>query len=481
MKPRRLTLPLALAATAALIASAGASANGQGPPILVDPFGASCPAQHKTVVEPDTYSAGSTIVAAAQTGRFTDGGACDNGFATSTNNGMSWTSGVLPGITIYTNPPGPYDRASDPSVAFDARHNVWIAVSLALKNPGPVGAAVLASRSTNGGLTWGNPVKIATIGTGQNFEKPWIVCDNGSASPFFGSCYVQFDDLGHGNRLKISSSTDGGLTWIARPAPNVGVIGGQPLVQPAGKVIIPIDNASETALGALVSSDGGASWTVLTITSITAVSDPGTIVSSPLPSAEIDGAGKVFVTWEDCRFRAGCTSNDLVYVTSSDGINWSAVQRIPIDPVNSTVDHLIPGIGVDKATSGPTAHVSVTYYFFSNVNCTFTTCQLFAGSISSSNGGATWTAPVQFAGPMSVDWLPPTTQGRMVGDYISTSFAGDGTSHGAVIAANAPSGGTFDVALYDPPIRFKGGTAVANDPVVSTASPAPGHAAFHRR
>jgi hypothetical protein len=461
MTPRRLTLTLALAAMTVLVASAGASANGQGPPILVDPFGASCPAQHKTVVEPDTYSAGSTIVAVAQTGLFTDGGACDNGFATSTNNGMSWTSGLLPGITIYTSPPGPYARASDPSVAFDARHNVWIAVSLALNTPGPaspIGVAVLASRSTNGGLTWGNPVKIATIGSGQNFEKPWIVCDNGSASPFFGSCYVQFDDAGHGKQLKISSSTDGGLTWTARPAPNIGVIGGQPLVQPGGKVIIPIDNASETALGALVSTNGGSSWTVVNITSITAATDPGGIVSSPLPSAEIDGAGKVFVTWEDCRFRANCSTNDLVYTTSTNGTAWTAVQRIPADPggVNGTQDSLIPGIGVDKGSSGTTTHVSVTYYFFPNVSCTFLTCQLFAGSISSSNGGMSWTAQVTLRGPMQLSWFPVLMQRPFLGDYISTSFAGDGTSHGAVIGANTPTSMGFDVALYDPPTRFKG-------------------------
>jgi len=453
MKPRRLTLLVALAATAALVASAGASANGSKL-ILTDPFTQG--GQHKTVVEPDTLSAGSTIVAVAKLGAFTDGGATDNGFATSTDNGASWTNGVLPGITKYTNPPGPYDRASDPSVAFDARHNVWIASSLALKVPGPTGAAVLASRSTNGGLTWANPVTIAAAGSNQDFDKPWIVCDNTSTSPFYGSCYSQFDDFGHSSRLKISTSTDGGSTWVARTTPNLSVLGGQPLVQPSGKVIIPIDNATETVLGALTSTNGGGTWTFVTITSITAATDPGTIRSGPLPSAEIDGTGRVFVTWEDCRFRSACSTNDLVYVTSSDGVNWSAVQRIPIDPVTSTVDHLLPGIGVDKATSGATAHVSVTYYYFPNASCTVSTCQLDAGSISSSNGGATWSAPVQFAGPMSLEWLPSTTQGRMLGDYISTSFAGNGTSHGAVIVAKPPPlPGTFDVALYDPPIRFR--------------------------
>jgi hypothetical protein len=439
---------------AVLVTATVAGANGAGSPILVDPFGASCPAQHKTVVEPDTYSSGSTIVAAAQTGRFFDGGACDAGFATSTTNGASWTSGVLPGITPYTNPPGPYARASDPAVAYDARHNVWLLSSLAL-DANVNGVAVLASRSTNGGLGWTNPVKIATAANGQNFDKPWIVCDDTATSPFYGSCMAQWDDFGHGNRFLAAYSRDGGFTWLPASTSNTGVIGGQPVVQPNGTAIMPIDNASETALGVSISTNGGASWSaVRTITSITVANDPGDIRSGPLPSAEIDGAGKVFVTWEDCRFRPGCASNDLVYVTSTNGTAWSAVQRIPIDSVTSSADYLIPGIGVDKATSGATAHVSVTYYFFPNVNCTISTCQLFAGSISSTTGGATWTPPVTFAGPMSTQLLANTTQGRMVGDYISTSFAGDGSSHGAVIVAK-PSATGFDEALYDPPVRFK--------------------------
>src|SRR3989442_696335 len=55
--------------------------------------------QHATEVEPDTLSnpATTTIVSAFQVGRFYNGGASDIGFATSSNDGASWTSGFLPG------------------------------------------------------------------------------------------------------------------------------------------------------------------------------------------------------------------------------------------------------------------------------------------------------------------------------------------------------------------------------------------------
>src|SRR6266699_7173022 len=100
--------------------------------LSTDPFtqvtcAASATTNHHTEVEPDTYSNGSTIVATFQVGRVSDGGSCDIGFATSTNNGGSWgTPGLLPGTTVFATPAGPYDRISDPSVAFDARHNTWL-------------------------------------------------------------------------------------------------------------------------------------------------------------------------------------------------------------------------------------------------------------------------------------------------------------------------------------------------------------------
>jgi hypothetical protein len=493
---RRSVLGLAIAGALALALPVAASANVPLNQIAVDPFTNSS-SQHRTIVEPDTYGFGSTIVATAQLGRFFDGGASDIGFATSTNNGAAWTSGSLPGITTFAG--GTYNRVSDPAVAYDARHNVWMISSLALvdTSSGTSGQAVLTSRSTDGGLAWGNPVNTAVAGRRQDLDKNWIVCDNTSTSAFYGSCYTQFDDFGHRNALKMSYSRDGGLTWTAAKVPRAGVIGGQPVVLPNGNVLVPIDNASETALGYTLSTNGGARFgQALTITSISAADDPGNIRSGPLPSAEISGDGTIYVVWEDCRFRAGCpnagTPNDLVYVTSTTGSTWSAVQRIPIDPVTSTVDHFIPGVAVDKATSGTNTHLAVTYYFYPSTNCTLATCQLDVGYISSTNGGSSWSAATQLAGPMTMSWIADTSQGRMVGDYISTSFGSDGLAHPAIAVANAPTTGgsncatatpNCDQALYSPStgLAATAGSAVANDPVLFTGPVGQGHSAFKHR
>ena len=51
------------------------------------------------------------------------------------------------------------------------------------------------------------------------------------------------------------------------------------------------------------------------------------------------------------------------------------------------------------------------------------------------------------AGPMALTWLPNTTQGFMVGDYISTSFSG-APAFPAYAVASAPASGLFQEAIF---------------------------------
>jgi hypothetical protein len=416
--------------------------------ISSDPF-TTATEQHATEVEPHVLSNGGTLVAAFQTGRSPGlgGGSTGIGWATSTDGGTTWAHGFLPGLTIGdSQTPGPYARASDPNVAYDAKHQVWMISSLPIatfQTP-----AVVVSRSTDGGMTWNNPV-ISVDPTSASSDKNWIVCDNTATSPHYGNCYIEWDDPGTNGEILMSTSSDGGLTWgTATPtADQAAGIGGQPLAQPNGTVVVPI---LTNVMSAFSSSDGGKTWTApATIAIVQLHGDAGGIRSGPLPSAAIDGAGTVWVVWEDCRFRAGCTSNDLVYSTSTDGVNWTAPTRIPIDSVASTADYFIPGIGIDPATSGATAHVAVHYYYYSQTNCGVSTCQLGVGFISSSNGGSTWSAPsTLLQGPMQLSWLPISQNGLMVGDYIATAFTSDGVPHGVFAVAQVNSGSTFSEAIY---------------------------------
>jgi hypothetical protein len=447
----RVLVPSMVGTALAVASTMVAAASSTLIQLSTDPYTNST-SQHKTEVEPDTLSNGSTIVSAFQVGRFFDGGASNIGFATSTNNGSSWTPGFLPGATPFSTPPSAvYMRASDPSVAFDPKHNVWLISFLGLRTLTDVD--VLVSRSTDG-VTWSNPV---TVNADGHFnDKNWSVCDTTPTSPFFGNCYTEFDDNTLGDLEQMSTSADGGLTWgkaLATQNKTHG-IGGQPLVQPNGRVIVPYVTFSFVSflIAAFTSDNGGASWNAGRVISPVNFRHPagGIRAGIPLPSAEIDAAGRVFVVWSDARFEKG-TASDMVMSTSDNGTVWSPVSRIPADPIGSGVDHFIPGLAVDRSTSGASAHLALAFYFYPVANCgTSTTpaCKLDVGTVTSANGGSSWTSTSMTAGPMKLIWLPNTTQGRMVGDYISTSFAG-GPAFPAFAVASAPTGGS-DCATATP-------------------------------
>jgi hypothetical protein len=469
----------ALAVAALLALAAPAGANVALTRVSADPFTNST-SQHATEVEPDTFASGSTVVATFQVGRFFNGGASDIGFARSTDGGATWgTSSFLPGLTFnagaFADPNSPFERVSDPSVAYDARHDTWMISSIPLL-PNLSVPTVFVSRSTDGGATFGNPVQIPPPAKKVNLDKNWTACDNHAASPFYGNCYTEFDNFGEGDLEYMSTSADGGLTWSApvSPAGNPKGLGGQPVVQPNGTVIVPFESLKGT-IGAFRSTDGGATWSKeFRVSKISFHPNSGGLRTSPLPTAEIDASGRVYVAWEDCRFEPKCAANDIVLSSSNDGANWSAVSRIPIDDVGSGVDHFIPGLGVDPTTSGSDAHLALTYYYYPDAACTPATCQLDVGFVSSPDGGANWSAPTALAGPMSLADIAATSQGPMVGDYISTSFNASGTAATVFAIGNPHTGSVFDEGMWAPTTPLPVASAADATRHASTAGAASG-------
>jgi hypothetical protein len=414
--------------------------------IARDPYRA--PAQHATIAEPDTFARGNTVVAAFQLGRFRDGGAVNIGWATSLNAGRTWRSGSLPALTRAASPAGRWQRASDPVVAYDAAHGVWLIASLAF-TPGDT-AAVVVSRSSNG-IAWSPPVSVVEAPYRPNLllDKEWIVCDNGAASPHRGSCYTTYSDF-RTTRLEFQASRDGGLTWgpqVAAPgdAGRPSIIGRwapapQPVVQPDGDLVVPYYD--ETRVASVRSADGGRSFSAPVTVSPTAFRATPGLRAPPLPSAEVDANGVVYVVWPDCRARPACRNDDLVLSRSADGLSWSRATRIPAVPRSSSTDVVIPGLGVDPTRGG---RLAVAYYL-ARPNT-----HLDAGFISSSNGGRTWRPPRRLnAQTMRLGWAAQAG-GAMLADYISTSWAG-GRAVAAFTFASFPSQ-LFDQPLFAVAIR----------------------------
>ncbi len=432
------TLALALAIALAMVIPAGAQSNLVK--LSTDTFHNS-DSDHHTEVEPDTFAWGSTIVTGFQVARVPDGGGADIGFATSTDAGKTWTSGYLPGLTDNYKG-GSFTAASDAAVAYNAKYGEWLISTLPIINDD--GEAVATSRSTDG-IHWSKPILVDHSGSD---DKNWITCDNTTTSPHYGNCYTEWDEPALGDLIFMSTSTDGGVTW--GPAMNTGDqasgIGGQPLVLPNGTVVVPISTLSNMI--AFRSTNGGKSWSSTSVISNQDYrgEDGGLRDGFGMPTAQIDGGGTIYMVWPDCRFRSGCSTDDLVLTTSTNGTTWTKVARIPIDPISSTVDHFIPGIGIDRTTSGKTAHLAVTYYYYPVASCN-NSCKLYVGYTTSENGGKTWTKGKTLAGPMELSWLPETQNGLMVADYLAVAYA-NGNPFGVFAVAKALSGGLFNEAMY---------------------------------
>jgi hypothetical protein len=373
------------------------------------------------------------MVAAFQVARVHDGGGADVGFATTKDGGKTWTHGLLPGLTVHYKK-GTNSAASDASVVYDAKHGEWLISTLPISNSG---VDIATSRSKDG-LHWGNPIYVDKSG---GDDKNWITCDNTSTSPFYGNCYTSWSGV------TMSTSKDGGLTWGAAKFSGGSGTGAEQLVLPNGTVVVPFLGNN---MQAFTSTNGGASWgNVVSISPVNTFQGNSSLrsVGLPFPSTGIDKAGKIYVVWSDCSFRTGCSTNDLVMSTSTNGKNWTKAVRIPIDPLSSTVDHFIPGLAVDLATSGKTAHLAVTYYYYPQADCNDSTCQINVGFTTSQDGGKTWTAGKNLAGPMKISWLPGSQNGPMLADYLSSSYV-NGKAFGVFMVAKAPSGGLLNQAAY---------------------------------
>ena len=329
---------------------------------------------HETQVEPDTFAAGRSVVAVFQSGRFFDGGATNIGFAVSRNRGVTWRHGFLPGLTQ-----GGGRRASDPAVTYDAGHRVWLAVSLVF---GTDSYALAVSRSPDG-LHWAAPVTarlVASTGP-EALDKEWIGCDNWASSPFRGRCYLTYSDLGT-TQIATQVSSDGGRTW-GPPVSGPGFPGRQAILgayAPAPQVAVLRNGTAllpyfdETQISVLRSSDGGASWSgALPVTPARYAPHPG-FRAGPISSAEVGADGNAYVAWADCSRRAGCATNDIVFIRSTDGIGWSAPTRIP----TGTADAELPGLAADPSRPG---RLALAYY-------TLRGSTLDVGFVSSRNGGA---------------------------------------------------------------------------------------------
>ena len=125
--------------------------------------------------------------------------------------GITWSSPVdLPIVNTNT---------ADPTMAFDTSGNLFLCFidHLGTSSSTNIGG-IYCYKSTDGGLTWGNQVKVIDINADSNhqpIDRPWLVCDR-SKGMNSGNLYLTTKSV-KGSPAPFHpyfmKSTDGSLSW----------------------------------------------------------------------------------------------------------------------------------------------------------------------------------------------------------------------------------------------------------------------------
>src|SRR5262249_21866816 len=314
--------------------------------------------------------------------------------------------------------------------------------------------AILASKSTDGGLTWTAPVTIDLqfpAGTGvPSADLAQITADPIDPQIAYEVWRVPGQPAGSdrpGWWVMFSRPTDGGGIWApprilydAGPGP---FLTGIPLVvQPDGTLIdfLTVTNPGADSEFLLVrSSDRGQTWTPqairIAMQQPVAVTDPdnGQPVTTAIPLddvAEDPRNGNLYAVWEDGRFN-GRQHDAVAFSMSADGgLTWSEpiqINQTPtdIDPGNQQA--FLPTIQV--AADGT---VGVTYYDFrfNDAQPGLATDYWFVHANPSDSGGLTnpanWFNELRLTNEsFDLERAPVGRAGFFVGDYEGLASAGN--------------------------------------------------------
>jgi hypothetical protein len=390
------------------------------------------PGAHATIVEPSAAASGSRVVAVFQAGRRSEG-ADAIGFATSSDAGVTWTSGLLP---VTATGGGPWAVASDPVVAWDALHRLWVATALAFSD---ASEAIVATTSADG-IHWGAPAPVVQepLNEAQQvpLDKEWAGCDGAAASPRRGTCYVvataQPDTISA--RLAVWSSSDG-ATWKAGATLADGYYA-QTAVRPDGTLVVFYLDQARRVYVAAASADGGATFaTAVDVAPAFPDGHQSNLRAPTLPSLAVGKGGELVAVWPGCT-DVFCASEGIELSRSDDdGATWSPPRMLAL----GAGLHVVPALAADPVTG----RLALTDYVASGAGC----CAIVAQVARSRDGGATWTARRASVRPFQRSWLAPALGGSFLGDYVATVFAG-GRAVSVLPLAEPPAGKTLREDLY---------------------------------
>lgn len=402
------------------------------------------------------------LVGAWQQDRWSDGGARGNVSGVSFDGGATWTNVVTTYSSLCTGGTtangGDFQRATDPWTTFAPNGDVYL-MHLSL-NSTDFDHAMLVTKSTDGGLTWGAPTTLLREDDANVFnDKNSMTADPNEAD---GShVYAVWDRLVFPNEraadpaafralafrgpVYFTRTTDGGVTWeparnIFDPGQNNQTLGNQIAVLPNNaqfdgelvnvfNLIVNFKRAGFLSgrfrAAVLHSSDQGASWSTRPVIvdgmRTVGVRDPddGDRVRTGdlIPDVAVDPtSGHLYVVWQDARFSSGAHDGIALSKSTDGGHTWST-------PVQVNVPKGVPAFTPSVHVS-PDGTVGVSYYDFRNNTADPDTLPTDLWLRHSHDAGATWSAETRVTSSSFDMEQAPVARGFFVGDYVGLTGSG---------------------------------------------------------
>ncbi len=268
-------------------------------------------------------------------------------------------------------------------------------------------------------------------------DKDAITADANSSSPFHDNVYASWTKFTNGgDQIVFSRSTDGGVTWSnplpISPSYNNGTVGGRQgsavKVGPDGTVyVVWLDTVNKQAVERIsISHDGGQTFPMQNLTAATVTDDfvnpaPGSSFrqdARTFPSFSIAANGTLYVAWSN---RTGDPSNGHAVVLVTKSTNGGTTWSTPVVAGN------VKGRSAffTSVAANPAGQVSVVFLALDDVP---TGTAPGAGVVhydayfaQSTNGGASFSKPVKISAASS-DPDGSSTNGlaaQFLGDYIT--------------------------------------------------------------
>ncbi|MBI4851441.1 MAG: exo-alpha-sialidase [Acidobacteria bacterium] len=285
---------------------------------------------------------------------------------------------------------------------------------------------IIASRSTDAGQSWSNPIVVSKPANGSFQDKPWIAVDN-SSSATRGNVYIGWTDfisvgLETGAQIVCATSTNAGVSFnepitISSLDASFNVQGVTIAIGPEGQVNLAWGDGGVSGISFSRSIDGGKSFFPRVAAAIVERYQLlGILLNSHfdangLPSLAVDTSnsptkGTLYITFNAASLTNPKDRADVLLVRSTNqGSTWSMPVKLNDD--NTITDQFMPSVAV--ATDGT---LGVMWYDRRNDPLFNGMLEVYA---TTSNNGALSFAPNQRVS--NANWGVLTTPSNIRNNY----------------------------------------------------------------